>query len=59
MRKFWTLPLRNYGCDCSDAYPASDFLADNGLYLPSGSALEERDIQRVCGEIAAFACPGA
>jgi perosamine synthetase len=47
--------LRKYGCDCSGAYPVSDFLADNGLYLPGGSALEERDIQRICTEIAVFA----
>ncbi|MDR2124007.1 MAG: DegT/DnrJ/EryC1/StrS family aminotransferase [Desulfovibrio sp.] len=51
--------LRKYGCDCAGAYPASDFLADNGLYLPGGSALDVCGIQRVCAEIAAFARPGA
>jgi perosamine synthetase len=40
--------LLNYGCDCSGAYPVSDFLADNGFYLPSGSGLEETDIRHIC-----------
>jgi perosamine synthetase len=46
--------LRKYGCDCSGAYPASDFLSDNGFYLPSGSGLTEKDIQRVCALISGF-----
>lgn len=40
--------LQQYGCVCEDAYPVSDFLADNGFYLPSGSGLTEADIDRVC-----------
>ena len=40
--------LREYGCDCSGSYPASDFLADNGFYLPSGSGLTESDIRMIC-----------
>ena len=47
--------LRAYGCDCSGAYPVSDFLADNGLYLPSGSGLPAEDIARVCSAIREFA----
>lgn len=40
--------LRAYGCQCDGAFPVSDFLADNGFYLPSGSGLSENDIDRVC-----------
>jgi perosamine synthetase len=46
--------LRQYGCDCSGSYPVSDFLADNGLYLPSGSGLSETDIRHVCKLISDF-----
>ena len=43
--------LQKYGCDCSGRYPISDRLADNGLYLPSGSGLTENDIHRVCNAV--------
>ena len=46
--------LRNFGCYCDGNYPVSDWLADNGFYLPSGSNLRESDIDRVCDVIAAF-----
>jgi perosamine synthetase len=46
--------LRKYGCDCSGSYPVSDFLADHGFYLPSGSGLSAEDIGRVCSIIAEF-----
>ncbi|MDR3362812.1 MAG: DegT/DnrJ/EryC1/StrS family aminotransferase [Desulfovibrio sp.] len=46
--------LRKYGCDCSGGYPVSDFLADNGLYLPSGSGLAEKDIRMICALIRNF-----
>ncbi|MDR2055510.1 MAG: DegT/DnrJ/EryC1/StrS family aminotransferase [Desulfovibrio sp.] len=46
--------LRKYGCDCSGEYPASDFLADNGFYLPSGSGLAEKDIRMICALIRDF-----
>lgn len=46
--------LRKFGCDCSGDFSISDFLADNGLYLPSGSALSENDIEHVCMEIEKF-----
>ena len=46
--------LRQFGCDCSGSYPVSDFLADNGLYLPSGSGLSEADIARVCEVVLSF-----
>lgn len=46
--------LQKFGCDCTGAFPVSDFLADNGFYLPSGSGLNEADIDRVCESIAKF-----
>lgn len=46
--------LQHYGCNCADSYPVSDFLADNGFYLPSGSGLQDEDIHRVCDIIAGF-----
>lgn len=46
--------LQKYGCDCSGSYPVSDRLADNGLYLPSGSGLTEESIRRVCTIIRDF-----
>lgn len=46
--------LAGFGCDCSGDFPISDFLADNGFYLPSGSGLTENDIDRVCGLIRAY-----
>lgn len=46
--------LQKYGCNCSGEYQISDFLADNGFYLPSGSNLTEKDIDRVCKKIAAY-----
>jgi perosamine synthetase len=46
--------LQKYGCDCSGEYPVSDFLADNGFYLPSGSGLAEKDIRMICALIRNF-----
>ncbi|MDR2161408.1 MAG: DegT/DnrJ/EryC1/StrS family aminotransferase [Desulfovibrio sp.] len=46
--------LKKYGCDCAGQYPVSDLLADNGFYLPSGSGLQEADIDRVCALIKEF-----
>jgi len=46
--------LQKYGCDCAGTYPVSDILADNGLYLPSGSGLEHEQISRICGLIATY-----
>ena len=36
--------LNKYGCDTGEDYPISDWLADNGLYLPSSSHLTEDQI---------------
>ena len=43
--------LRKYGCDCSGEYPISDWLSENGLYLPSGSGLKKQDIEYICKTI--------
>jgi perosamine synthetase len=40
--------LKKFGCDCSGKYPFSDYLSNNGLYLPSGSNLTEEEIKNVC-----------
>ena len=40
--------LKKYGCDCSGNYPVSDWLAENGFYLPSGSGLMEEEIKKIC-----------
>jgi perosamine synthetase len=46
--------LKKHGCDCSGEYPVSDFLADNGFYLPSGSGLKEDDVNWICETIRTF-----
>ncbi len=43
--------LKRFGCDCEGEYPVSDWLAENGLYLPSGSGLNESEIEEVCKAI--------
>jgi perosamine synthetase len=40
--------LLKYGCNTVDEYPVTDWLADNGLYLPSGTGLQASDIDRIC-----------
>jgi perosamine synthetase len=46
--------LSKYGCDCSADYPVSDWLSDNGLYLPSSSQLTEEQIKYICNLISYF-----
>lgn len=46
--------LQDYGCDCSGEYPVSDWLCENGLYLPSASSLEENTIVFICKLIQDF-----
>jgi len=45
------LSLKRYGANYEGKYPISDWLASNGMYLPSGSGLREKDISYICGEI--------
>ena len=40
--------LKNFGCDCSGNYPVSDWLTENGFYLPSASCLKEETIRMIC-----------
>ena len=40
--------LKKYRCNMIGEYPVSDWLAENGLYLPSGSGLREQDIEYIC-----------
>jgi len=46
--------LADYGCNCKDEYPVTDWLSENGFYLPSGSGLTEPDIARICELIITF-----
>ena len=46
--------LKKYGCDVGGNYPVSDFLWQNGLYLPSSSRLQEKEIRFICRTIARF-----
>lgn len=46
--------LANYGCDVSGNYPITDWLSQNGFYLPSGSNLSEEVIYNICDIIAKF-----
>jgi len=43
--------LKKYGCDCDGKYPVSDWLSENGFYLPSGSGLKDKEIKYVCDVI--------
>jgi perosamine synthetase len=40
--------LKKYGCEFNHNYPVTDWLSENGLYLPSGSELTEDQIQYIC-----------
>lgn len=46
--------LINYGCDTTGNYPVSDWLTNNGFYLPSASNLTEETIKRICQLIIDF-----
>ena len=39
--------FKKQGIEINDSFPVSDFLADNGLYLPSSSHLSEDHISRI------------
>lgn len=47
--------LIKYGCDCSGEFPVTDWLSENGFYLPSASNLSEEDIIRISNIIKDFA----
>jgi perosamine synthetase len=46
--------LLNYGCDPSGEYQVTDWLSENGFYLPSSSSLTEETIKFICDTINAF-----
>ncbi len=46
--------LLKFGCDGSGSYPITDNLAENGLYLPSGSNLGKDKIKYICDLIRQF-----
>jgi perosamine synthetase len=46
--------LVRYGCDCNASYPVTDWLSENGFYLPSGSGLTEPEIARISDLIVSF-----
>jgi perosamine synthetase len=50
--------LQAFGCQCEGSYPVSDWLAESGLYLPSGSGLGEHEISRIAGTVRRLASPG-
>ena len=43
--------LKEFGCDCSGMYPVTDWLTENGFYLPSASSLKEEQIKCICDVI--------
>ena len=46
--------MKDYGCDCSGEYPVSDWLTQNGFYLPSASNLSKEDIDYICTTLKLF-----
>lgn len=46
--------LLDFGCDCSGSYPITDWLSENGFYLPSASNLSEKNIVYICDLIKNF-----
>ncbi len=46
--------LKDYGCDCSGEYPVTDYLSENGFYLPSGSGLSNEQIKHICDIIGEY-----
>lgn len=40
--------LQKYGCDITGNFPVTDYLTDNGFYLPSSSSLTIKDIEYIC-----------
>lgn len=46
--------LENFGCNMVGSYPVTDWLSQNGFYLPSGSSLSEETISLICKIITEF-----
>ncbi len=43
--------LVQYGADCKDSYPVTEFLGKNGFYLPSSTSLKAEDISYVSEQL--------
>ena len=43
--------LKDFGCDCFGEYSVTDWLTENGFYLPSASNLTEAQIAYICKTI--------
>ncbi|MBZ0200002.1 MAG: DegT/DnrJ/EryC1/StrS family aminotransferase [Ignavibacteriaceae bacterium] len=43
--------LLQYGCKCKGNFSISEWLEENGMYLPSGSNLHQRQIELICSQI--------
>jgi perosamine synthetase len=46
--------LEKFGCNMHGEYPVTDWLSQNGFYLPSGSNLSEETIYNICKIIGKF-----
>jgi perosamine synthetase len=46
--------LKNYGCETEEGFPVTEWLTENGLYLPSSSNLKAETIHFICNEIINF-----
>ena len=46
--------LASYGCNCTGTYPITDWLSENGFYLPSGSNLTAEAIEYICNLILSY-----
>ncbi len=46
--------LKKYGCDVSKSFEVTDWLSENGFYLPSSSHLTENEIKIICELIIDF-----
>lgn len=46
--------LIDYGCDVTGNYSVTDWLSENGFYLPSASSLTENQIKYICDIIKGF-----
>ena len=43
--------MKDFGCDCTGNYPVSDWLTENGFYLPSASNLSNDDMDFICNTL--------
>lgn len=46
--------LHKFGCDANGTYQVTDYLTDNGFYLPSACNLKEETIKYICNVIADY-----